>query len=414
MKSILNTGNSTVDALGQMNISGNVTPPNWYKTILRDNGKPYLLAICILSEICYWYRPKEIRDEQTGYVVEYRKRFKADLLQKNYQQLANSFGESKRTIKAAMDRLEEIGVITRVWRKRKYSNGASVTNILYIKLNEDKLYELTFAKIDDDKEDEVDEFEEEYDYEEEDIVEKESETPVDKHVTKFCNTPLQNNEGAYTKKCNTLLQENVTSSEQKPEEGVAEDCNSLPQKNVCGHTKICRTNTESTTEITSENTLEITSENTNEINYAREDTHSNHILSTKGKVRSKNADVMDRMEEAESLIKENIEYEFLIERYPLKEKKINELIEIMVEAVVLEQDLILKDTIIPYQMLRSRIEKYDFTTMEYLLETLGNTTSKVNNPKKYMLVAVYNAPATMDNYYDFEVHHDMAAWARRD
>ena len=86
----------------------------------------------------------------------------------------------------------------------------------------------------------------------------------------------------------------------------------------------------------------------------------------------------------------------------------------MVEAIVLAQDLILKDTIIPYQMLRSRIEKYDFTTMEYLLETLGNTTSKVNNPKKYMLVAVYNAPATMDNYYDFEVHHDMAAWAGRD
>ena len=64
MANILNTGNSTVDAIGQMNITGNVTPPNWYKTILRDNGKPYLLAICILSEICYWYRPKEIRDEQ--------------------------------------------------------------------------------------------------------------------------------------------------------------------------------------------------------------------------------------------------------------------------------------------------------------------------------------------------------------
>ena len=50
MKSILNTGNSTVDALGQMNISGNVTPPNWYKTILRDNGKPYLLAIGIVQK----------------------------------------------------------------------------------------------------------------------------------------------------------------------------------------------------------------------------------------------------------------------------------------------------------------------------------------------------------------------------
>ena len=414
MQNILNTGNSTVDALGQMNISGNVTPPNWYKTILRDNGKPYLLAICILSEICYWYRPKEIRDEQTGFVIAYRKRFKADLLQKNYQQLADLFGESKRTVKAAMDRLEEIGVITRVWRKRKYSNGASVTNILYIKLNEEKLYELTFVKSDDNNEDEVTDVEEEYDYEEEDIVEKDAENPVNKHITKYCNTPLQNNEGAYTKNCNTLLQENVTSSEQKTEEGVAEDCNSLPQKNVCGHTKICRTNTESTTEITLENTLEITSENTNEINYAGEHTHSNHILSTKGKVRSKNADVMDRMEKAESLIKENIEYELLIERYPFKENKINEIIDIMVEAIVLEQDLKLKDNVIPYQLLRSRFEKYNFFTMQYLLETLGNTTNKVNNPKKYILVALYNAPITMDNYYEFEVNHDMNKWEGRD
>ena len=131
-------------------------------------------------------------------------------------------------------------------------------------------------------------------------------------------------------------------------------------------------------------------------------------------MRSKNADVMDRMEKAESLIKENIEYELLIERYPFKENKINEIIDIMVEAIVLEQDLKLKDNVIPYQLLRSRFEKYNFFTMQYLLETLGNTTNKVNNPKKYLLVALYNAPITMDNYYEFEVNHDMNKWEGRD
>lgn len=52
MTNIVNTGNASVDALAEMSISGNVTPVNWYKTILRENGKPYLLAICVLSEIC--------------------------------------------------------------------------------------------------------------------------------------------------------------------------------------------------------------------------------------------------------------------------------------------------------------------------------------------------------------------------
>ena len=50
MTNIVNTGNASVDALAEMNISGNVTPVNWYKTILRENGKPYLLAICVLLQ----------------------------------------------------------------------------------------------------------------------------------------------------------------------------------------------------------------------------------------------------------------------------------------------------------------------------------------------------------------------------
>ena len=87
---------------------------------------------------------------------------------------------------------------------------------------------------------------------------------------------------------------------------------------------------------------------------------------------------------------------------------------VLKQISLLEQDLKLKDNVIPYQLLRSRFEKYNFFTMQYLLETLGNTTNKVNNPKKYLLVALYNAPITMDNYYEFEVNHDMNKWEGRD
>jgi hypothetical protein len=40
-----------IDPSVPMDIKGNIIPANWYKTILRENGKPYLLAICILSEL---------------------------------------------------------------------------------------------------------------------------------------------------------------------------------------------------------------------------------------------------------------------------------------------------------------------------------------------------------------------------
>ena len=105
MREIINSGNSTVDAMAKINLTGNIIPANWFRTITRDNGKPYMLAICILSELCYWYRPQEVRDERSGNIVEYRKRFRGDMLQKNYQDLADRFGESKRSVKAATDDL---------------------------------------------------------------------------------------------------------------------------------------------------------------------------------------------------------------------------------------------------------------------------------------------------------------------
>lgn len=45
----ITSGNQIVDAMGMMNISGNVIPQIWYSTITRPNGKPYLLAITLLS-----------------------------------------------------------------------------------------------------------------------------------------------------------------------------------------------------------------------------------------------------------------------------------------------------------------------------------------------------------------------------
>ena len=63
------TGNASVDAIATMAISGNVIPATWYKTITTASGKADLAAINILSDVLYWYRPSEIRDESTGDVI---------------------------------------------------------------------------------------------------------------------------------------------------------------------------------------------------------------------------------------------------------------------------------------------------------------------------------------------------------
>lgn len=96
MESIFTSGNKIVDQSSQLNISGNIIPQTWYKSIVRENGKPYLTAIVILADIVYWYKPTEIRDEGSGQLVALKKKFKADLLQRSYQQISDEFGISKR------------------------------------------------------------------------------------------------------------------------------------------------------------------------------------------------------------------------------------------------------------------------------------------------------------------------------
>lgn len=137
------TGNPIVDASAEISITGNITPQTWYRTIVKETGKPHLTAIVILADIVYWYRPTELRDESTGQIIAVRKKFKADLLQRSYQQIAEQFGLSKKEATNAIVFLEKLGVIKRVFRTVNL-NGLVVNNVLYIELIVERLKELTY------------------------------------------------------------------------------------------------------------------------------------------------------------------------------------------------------------------------------------------------------------------------------
>ena len=56
--------------------------------------------------------------------------------------------------------------------------------------------------------------------------------------------------------------------------------------------------------------------------------------------------------------------------------------------------------------LRSEIT---YLNLQYVIDCLEKNTNKVKNIRKYLLAALFNAPATMDGYYRAEVRNDMAA-----
>lgn len=152
MNKIYYSGNNAVDQVGQMNISGNVIPESWYKTIVSKAGKPNFHAINILADIVYWYRPVEVRDEESGVLKGYRKKFKEDLLQRSRKSIMNKFCLSSSQVDTALKCLVDIGVIFKELRIIE-AGDKIFNNVLFIGINPDILHDITFPKADDNEPD---------------------------------------------------------------------------------------------------------------------------------------------------------------------------------------------------------------------------------------------------------------------
>ncbi|HGG5994878.1 TPA: replication protein [Salmonella enterica subsp. diarizonae serovar 61:r:z53] len=132
-----------VTAIGQINFTGNVTPAAWWRHITLPSGRPDQTAITLLSEIVYWYRPAEVRNETTGELMGYRKRFRGDKLQRNYQAFADQFGFSKREATDALKRLRDTGLITLELRTVNTTAGSVMSNVLFIGVNPGAIAHIT-------------------------------------------------------------------------------------------------------------------------------------------------------------------------------------------------------------------------------------------------------------------------------
>lgn len=125
--------NELVAQVGKLNFSGNIIPQKWFEHLRKDSGKPDALAAIILSEIVYWYRPIEVRDEATGAIIGRQKKFKADLLQRSYDSFADQFGFTKNQVKSAFQTLKNVGVVC-THRRVVEVGGTKFGNVLFIEL----------------------------------------------------------------------------------------------------------------------------------------------------------------------------------------------------------------------------------------------------------------------------------------
>ena len=141
----LTTENSIVNAVGKMAFTGNVIPESWYKTVVSANGRVNLLAVNLLGEIVYWYRPMEIRDEITGDVTWKKKFADDDYLQRNYSKICEKYNVSTKQAREALIVLETLGVVKRHFRTIETEMG-KCPNVMYIELIPETLYKLTYPE----------------------------------------------------------------------------------------------------------------------------------------------------------------------------------------------------------------------------------------------------------------------------
>jgi len=133
------SGNTIVDEISKLHI--NSIPEAWYKTI-RMKNQPHAVAILILWDLMYWYKWTEVRDEKSGMVIGYKKKFRDELLQRSYADIAAKFGISKRQATDVITFLQTLGLLKKVFKTIDV-NGVKCSNVLYIELIPSKIKEFS-------------------------------------------------------------------------------------------------------------------------------------------------------------------------------------------------------------------------------------------------------------------------------
>ena len=109
------------------------------------------------------------------------------------------------------------------------------------------------------------------------------------------------------------------------------------------------------------------------------------------------------------IIKENIEYEHHMKYGRWQDKGLyEELYEVICEIVCVKHKTVkIGGNDYPYELVKSKFLKLNSSHLEYVIGCMQETTTKIANIKAYMVTALYNAPSTMNHYYQQEVQHDM-------
>lgn len=114
------------------------------------------------------------------------------------------------------------------------------------------------------------------------------------------------------------------------------------------------------------------------------------------------------MDAYRELIRENIRYDDFVREHPWDAGQLDEMVELMVEAVCSKRETLrVAGNEFPQAVVKSRLLKLDDGHIRFVFDCLKNNTTQVRNIKQYLLTTLYNAPVTIGNHYAAQVNHDL-------
>ena len=139
---------------------------------------------------------------------------------------------------------------------------------------------------------------------------------------------------------------------------------------------------------------------------------TNPILSGANVDNSEKTDKDEDMDERyayRDYLHDQLEVDILYERYPFERETIDAILGLMLDVICSKRKTIrIAGDDKPVAVVKSQFLKLTFMHIEYVMGCMRKNGSKVRNIKQYLLAALYNAPLTMQSYYQAWVNNDMA------
>ena len=115
----------------------------------------------------------------------------------------------------------------------------------------------------------------------------------------------------------------------------------------------------------------------------------------------------DEIDEIREEVKDQLDYEYACKEFG--KDRIDGIVDIMVEVLLSVGTVNIGRNQIPAEQVKNVFRKIDMNHLGYIFDCIEETSreKKIRNMKSYLLTALYNAPMTMDVYYDSDYNYDF-------